>query len=123
MKLLVIVIAIAAVLIVGAIYYAQASPYRISAANAKQLITSGENDLVLDVRTATERNTLGFYPGSVHIQSADLERQMPVQFPNKGTRIIVYCNTGQRARMAAEKLHRLGYANTVYITSSHVSIM
>jgi rhodanese-related sulfurtransferase len=99
--------------------YVESSPYKISAGLAKQRIHDKQVDLVLDVRTDLERSTLGFLTGSVHIQSADLEKRMPTEYPDKNIRIIAYCNTGHRARMAAEKLHQLGYKNALYIATSH----
>ena len=86
---------------------------------AKQLIHDKKVDLILDVRTDLERSTLGFFAGSVHVQSADLEKRMPTAYPDKNIRIIAYCNTGHRARMATEKLHQMGYKNALYIPSSH----
>ncbi len=103
--------------------YAVSSPYRISSETAKNLIKDGKLDLILDVRTDLERTTLGFYPGSVHIQSSDLENLMPVKYPNKGLKILAYCNSGQRARTATEKLHALGYTNSVYIATTYLSLL
>ncbi len=103
--------------------YAISSPYRISSETAKNLIKDGKIDLILDVRTDLERTTLGFYPGSVHIQSSDLEKVMPNKYPNKGLKILAYCNSGQRARMATEKLHDLGYTNSVYIATTYLSLV
>ena len=103
--------------------YAESSPYKISSKEAKKLIQNGKFDMILDVRTDIERNALGFYDGSVHIQSADLEKIMPVNYPNKNIRILAYCNTGQRSRKATEKLHNLGYVNSVYITSTYKSLL
>ena len=103
--------------------YAVDSPYRISSENAKEKLKHHEFDVILDVRTDLERETLGVYPGSVHIESADLEAKMPAMYPNKGIRILAYCNTVHRARMATDKLHKLGYKNSVYISSNHTSLM
>jgi hypothetical protein len=102
--------------------YAIGSPYVISAEDAKSRIKRGQVDLILDVRTKFERDTLGFYPGSVHIQSADLDVMMPKRYPDKSIRILAYCNTGQRARMATEKLHKLGYKNAVYIATHYQTL-
>ena len=99
------------------------SPYRITAEEAKRRIGDGDFDVILDVRTDVERATLGYYPNSVHIQSADLETQMPSKYPNKLTRILAYCNSGQRARAATEKLHALGYTNSYYIATTYVALM
>ena len=102
--------------------YAVGSPYLISSAKAKNMLKKGEFDVILDVRTDFERSALGHYPGDIHIESADLEREMPKRFPDKSVRILAYCNTGHRARMATEKLHALGYANSVYIVSGFGSL-
>ena len=103
--------------------YATDSPYRISSQKAKEFVKTNKFDVILDVRTDLERSSFGFYPGSVHIQSADLESQMPKMFPDKQTRILAYCNTGHRARMATDKLHNLGYKNALYISSTYNTIM
>jgi len=103
--------------------YAVDSPYRISSEKAKELIKENKIDVVLDVRTDTERSTLGYYPGSVHIQSADLEKRMASEYPNKDVRILAYCNSGHRARMATDKLHALGYKNAMYISSTYKSLI
>ncbi len=103
--------------------YANESPYKISSATAKQLITANKFAGILDVRTAAEREVLGFYPGSYHVPASDLDVIVPQMFPDKNVALLVYCNTGQRARRATEKLHALGYKNTVYITGGHKDLM
>jgi phage shock protein E len=96
--------------------------WRISALDARQRLSKGKFDIVLDVRTALERETLGYYPGSVHLPSAELDSAMAARFPDKSASILVYCNTGHRARLATDKLHALGYENAVYISSPHWSL-
>jgi rhodanese-related sulfurtransferase len=102
--------------------YAMDSPYRISTENAKNRIKNNKIDLILDVRTDAELKLLGFYPGSVHIQSSDLEKRMGLEYPDRNIRILAYCNSGQRARIATEKLHKLGYVNALYIATPHQSL-
>jgi hypothetical protein len=122
--LLVSLLLIVATAVFYALYtYAVASKWRISANEARQRLSRGEFDVVLDVRTGLERATLGSYPGSVHIPAIDLEHDMSVRFPDKGLSILVYCNTGHRARRAVDKLHALGYVNARYISSSHLSLL
>lgn len=114
---------VVAVILIRQLYLlATDSPYRVSSQEAKGRIQNGKVDLVLDVRTALERTTLGFYPGSIHIPSADLDTIMPIKYPNKQLRILAYCNTGHRARMATDKLHALGYTNAVYISSTYTTL-
>ena len=103
--------------------YAMDSPYRISSEKAKMLLQANKIDLILDVRTDAELSLLGYYPGSVHIQSADLEKRMRIEYPDKSIRILAYCNSGQRSRMATEKLHKLGYSNAVYIAGTYKTLL
>jgi phage shock protein E len=121
MRLSWIVILAVIVVIVFLYQYAINSAYRITAAEAR--LRNRQFDIVLDVRTVAERDLLGYYPGSVHIQSSDLEREMARRFPNKALHILVYCNTGQRARKATETLRSLGYTNVQYIASPYSSLM
>ena len=107
----------------GGYQYAVFSPYRISSEKAKDMIQNNNIDVILDVRTDMERSTLGYYPGSIHVPRADLEHRMMADYPNKDTRIIVYCNTGHRARMATEALQEMGYHNARYISSTYASLM
>ena len=122
---LIILLAVALVLTVlyNLYTYAMDSPYRISSEEAKRRIQNHQIDLILDVRTNMERSKLGFYPGSVHIQSSELDERMHREFPNKDIRILAYCNSGQRARSATEKLHALGYTNAVYIVATYRSLL
>ena len=127
MKLRTLLIFTALLVVLGflvrqAYLYATDSPYRISSPEAKRRINSGDIDVILDVRTKLERDTLGVYPGSVPIPSADLDAKMSATVPNKNARILSYCNTGHRARMATDKLRSLGYKNAVYISSTYTSL-
>jgi rhodanese-related sulfurtransferase len=116
---------IAALLLAGLLgllyYYAVSSPLMITAQEAKKRIAAKEIDTVLDVRTDLEYN-LGHYSGALHIPTADLATKAPKILTNKEARILVYCNTGQRARAAAELLHAAGYKNTRYIVNPYWSL-
>jgi phage shock protein E len=116
-----------AVFLIAGVYVlyitANDSPFRVDARVARQKIASGSYDAVLDVRTSLERATLGHYPQSVHIPAADIELEVPARYPNKEVSILLYCNTGHRARLAAEKLHRLGYRNTEYISGPYRTLI
>lgn len=104
-------------------YYSVSSPYMISAEKARSLIRQKKIDLVLDVRTKTERDVFGSYPGSIHIPAGSLDQEILRKYPNKDVQILVYCNTGQRARAATEKLRGMGFKNVFYIPTSHISLI
>jgi rhodanese-related sulfurtransferase len=120
--LFIMIVILAALFVYGSYQYAVSSAYRVSSEKAKEMIQKNNIDVVLDVRTDMERATLGYYPGSIHVPSADLETRM-ADYPNKDTRIIVYCNTGHRARMATDTLQQMGYHNARYISSTYASLM
>ena len=111
------------VIAVAIFVYTFGSPYRVTATEAKRLIADGKINLILDVRTFAEREVLGYYPGSVHIPAADLRTEFPKKFPMKNVSVLVYCNTGQRARAAVDTLRSLGYTDVVYITGSYASLL
>ncbi len=100
------------------------SPYRISSEEAKRRIAAHEVDLILDVRTKKERDTLGFFqnPKEIWIPAANIETEVPPRFPDKHMRIFVYCNTGHRARLATDKLRELGYTQVYYVSSGYKSL-
>ena len=103
--------------------YAIDSPLRIPTEEAKRRLSKNQFDLILDVRTDAEVKTLGSYPGSVHIPADKVEKDMPAKYPNKSISILLYCNSGQRSRAAAEKLQKLGYKNAVYYAGPYQTLM
>lgn len=121
-KTLLFILFIFTSLAIALAYYTFQSPNRISATEAKYLIKKGKFDVILDVRTDFEYN-LGHYPNALHIPTKDLEIQVPRKIPNKNASILVYCNTGQRSRYAADLLGKMGYKKVKYITGPHTSIM
>jgi phage shock protein E len=124
-KLVISLLIFGFILVIGVLvyFYTYYSPFRISAEEAKERIKNKEFDVILDVRTDFERNTVGYYPTSVHIEGSHLEDMMPKFYPDKSIRILIYCNTGQRARHAIDILQKMGYKNTLYITSGHNSLL
>ena len=92
----------------------------IPASQAKRLIESGQITQILDIRTKVEYD-LGHYPGSIHIPVNKINKET-VKNLNKNTTTLVYCNTGQRARYAANKLDKLGFKDVVYIDGTYNTI-
>ena len=104
------------------LYYTYKSPYLVTANEAKKLIQQQKVDVVLDVRSKIEYN-LGHYPEAVHIPTANLTDSVETLIPDKNTHILVYCNTGQRARYATDLLRAKGYKNIVYISGPYWSLL
>ena len=112
-------VAVAAIAMV--VYYTFNSPLVISAEEAKKGIAEGKFPIVLDVRTDLEYN-LGHYPEAVHIPTAKLDTVESI-LPDKAKGILVYCNTGQRSRHAADLLKSKGYKEVRYITGPYWSLL
>ncbi len=118
-----ILLSIVAIAIIADYGISWISPQRISAEDAKTMIQDHKIDVILDVRTSTERSILGYYPGSIHIPAGDIPVEVPKRFPNTNMTFLIYCNTGQRARRAAASLRGLGYPNVYYIVSGYTSLL
>ncbi len=79
--------------------------------------------LIIDVRTPKERNLQGYYPNSIPISLQKIQQEVPLDISNKNTWILIYCNTGHRAKIAAETLYTMGYHNVRYINESYLKLM
>ncbi len=92
----------------------------ISSQKAKMLIKNKKIKHIIDVRTNFEYK-LGHYKGAINIPISDLNKIKNYKI-NKNDNILVYCNTGNRARQATEILINKGYKNINYISGSHLTL-
>jgi len=72
------------------------------------------------VRTKAEWD-VGHFPSAIHIPVSDIRKDAPKKLDRTDT-IVVYCNTGTRARNAAVLLKELGYENVKYIAETYHEI-
>ena len=101
--------------------YSSYSPHEVSSTDAKKMIRNNQFDVILDVRTKEERQT-GFYKGSVHIPEATLKQGIQNQYPDRKTKILVYCATGRRAKNATDVLRSMGYSNVLFIRGTYTDL-
>jgi phage shock protein E len=86
------------------------------------MINKNTFNFIIDVRTNFEFN-LGNYEKSINIPVNNINQENLNKYTiNKNDTILVYCNTGQRARYAVEKLRNLGYNKTFYIENSYTNL-
>ena len=104
----------------AALTYTYMGQNLISASEAKRLIKKGKIKKVIDVRTITEYR-LGHYPRALHIPVDKINKKTTTELPKKG--LLVYCNTGQRARFAAKKLEELGFEDVYYIAGTYKGLL
>jgi phage shock protein E len=91
----------------------------VSSGEAKKMIRNGKIKKVIDVRTSMEYR-LGHYKGAIHLPAGKMNKQTTSKLPKRG--LLVYCNTGQRARIAAERLIQLGFKDVYYIAGHYSSL-
>jgi rhodanese-related sulfurtransferase len=104
----------------GLKYYAITGKGLITSSRAKQMINNGKINHIIDVRTNTEYN-MGHYKGAKNIPVTSLNKKTLGKL-NKDSDILVYCNTGQRARRGAEIIRNLGFKNVYYIEGSYKNL-
>jgi rhodanese-related sulfurtransferase len=80
---------------------------RVSAEEAKQMMDGG-NVIVLDVRTQQEFAE-GHIQEAVLLTDSDIAARAGEVLPDKDATILVYCRSGRRSEMAANKLVEMGY--------------
>lgn len=83
---------------------------QISAEEAKQIMDTEENYVILDVRTE-EEYFLGHIPGAVLIPDYEIEDRAEAELTDKEQLILVYCRSGNRSKDASAALAEMGYTN------------
>ncbi len=82
----------------------------ITAEEAKQIMDTEEDYIILDVRTQEEYDQ-GHIPGAIVISHEEIAEKAEDVLTDKDQLILVYCRSGRRSKIAAEALVELGYTN------------
>ncbi len=82
----------------------------ITAQQAKEIMDSQENYIILDARTQEEYNE-SHIPGAILIPYDKILENAEDLLTDKDQLILVYCRSGRRSKLAAEGLIKLGYTN------------
>ena len=83
---------------------------QITAEEAKKIMDSGKEHIILDAREQDEYDE-GHIPGAILIPYTEIENKAEEMLPDKDKLILVYCRSGRRSKIAAESLSKLGYTN------------
>lgn len=83
---------------------------QITQSEAKKIMDSGEDFIILDVREQDEFDE-GHIPGAFLLPYTEIENQAETMLPDKDKQILVYCRSGRRSKIAAESLVKLGYTD------------
>ena len=83
---------------------------QITTEEAKRIIDSGVEHIILDTREQDEFDE-GHIPGAILIPYTEIENRAEEMLPDKDKLILVYCRSGRRSKIASEALSKLGYTN------------
>ncbi len=83
---------------------------QITQEEAKKIIDSETDYIILDVRTA-EEFAEGHIENAVLLDYTDIQTKAEIVIPEKDKLILVYCRSGRRSKIAADELVKLGYSN------------
>ena len=85
--------------------------HKITAEQAKERLGSGDELILLDVRTQEEYDA-GHIAGAILLPNETItETEQPDILPDLNAEILIYCRSGNRSAQAAKKLVAQGYTN------------
>ena len=83
---------------------------QITPQEAKRIMDSGEEHIILDTREQDEYDE-GHIPGALLLPYTEIENKAEEMLPDKNAQILVYCRSGRRSKIASVGLAKLGYTN------------
>lgn len=83
---------------------------QITPQEAKEIMDTQEDYILLDVRTAQEYAE-GHIEGAILIPDTEIRERAEDELTDKNQLILVYCRSGRRSKNAATELAALGYKN------------
>ena len=78
----------------------------------KRLREAGEAGQLVDVREDHEWDA-AHAQGAVHLSKGIIERDIEKTFPDKDTKLVLYCGGGFRSALATDNLRKMGYENVI----------
>ena len=88
----------------------KAEYHKISAAEARKMMSEQKDLILLDVRTDAEYRERHI-AGAVLIPDYEIKDRAGNELPDKKAVILVYCRSGRRSENAARELVGMGYLN------------
>lgn len=85
---------------------------KISMSEGIKRMETDEGFILLDVRRADEFAS-GHIPGAVNLPNEEIGKAEIPLLPDKNQTIYIYCRSGNRSKLAANKLLALGYTKLI----------
>lgn len=83
---------------------------QITAEAAKEIMDREMGYVILDVRTE-EEFAAGYIPGAILIPDYDITLMVEDVLKDKNQKILIYCRSGRRSKIAAQVMVAMGYTN------------
>ncbi len=83
---------------------------QISGEEAKRLMDTEKDYIIIDARTEEEFNE-GHIKDAILIPEYEIAERAEKELPDKNQLILVYCRSGRRSKIAAQALADLNYTN------------
>jgi rhodanese-related sulfurtransferase len=78
----------------------------------KRMRERGDAGRLIDVREDREFEA-AHAAGAMHLSKGIIERDIEKTFPDKNTKLVLYCGGGFRSALAADNLRKMGYTNVI----------
>ena len=78
----------------------------------KRLRELGEAGQLVDVREDNEWDA-NHACGAIHLSKGIIERDIETTFPDKTTKLVLYCGGGYRSALATDNVQKMGYTNVI----------
>ena len=78
----------------------------------KRRRAAGEAGQLVDVREDHEWEA-AHAAGAIHLSKGVIERDIEKTFPDKSTKLVLYCGGGYRSALATDNLQKMGYTNVI----------
>jgi len=101
------------------LFFNQFNKGLIETNKAKELISKNYFDFILDVRSEEEYGE-GYYKNAINIPYTKISDNLNI---NKNSKILIYCRSGRRAKIALDKLKSYGFTNLNYIKDTYQSLL
>src|SRR6266536_2211921 len=86
---------------------------------AAGLLDGADPPVFVDVRERDEWEE-GHIPGAMHVPRGNLESRIENAVPDRSSRVVLYCASGNRSAFAAKTLEELGYVDAVSLAGGYV---
>jgi molybdopterin/thiamine biosynthesis adenylyltransferase/rhodanese-related sulfurtransferase len=90
----------------------------VSVDEVLKMLDAPEKPLLVDVREKEEYRE-GHLPGALSLPRGFLEMQVEGKVPEKGARIVAYCQSGTRSLLAGKLLKDMGYTSVVSMAGGY----